>query len=243
MPAYRRIPLAAVALLAAAALAACGDDSSSSSPAPSTAPAGDTSGLVSSGESLVEGCRTDPPASVPEKKTYDAPPPMTVKPGVVYTATLDTSCGTIVVRLDQRSAPATVNNFVFLAREGFYDGLTWHRVSRGFVIQGGDPDGTGSGGPGYEFEDEPPTGANPYPPGAVAMANSGPDTNGSQFFIVTGDASFLPPNYSRFGTVTRGLDAARRIESLAPPDAQPGDPDAEVPRQSAFIHSVTITER
>ena len=95
-----------------------------------------------------------------------------------------------------------MNNFVFLAREGFYDGLTFHRVVAGFVIQGGDPEGTGRGGPGYVFEDELPDDG--YPPGSVAMANAGPDTNGSQFFIVTGDASALPNDYTRFGRVTRG---------------------------------------
>ena len=98
-----------------------------------------------------------------------------------------------MIRLDPRRAPRTVNNFVFLAREGFYDGLTFHRVVRGFVIQGGDPEGDGRGGPGYTFADELPDDG--YPPGSVAMANAGPGTNGSQFFIVTGDASVLPNYY------------------------------------------------
>jgi cyclophilin family peptidyl-prolyl cis-trans isomerase len=224
------------AAVLAAGLTACGDDSDSASSAPATA----TGGLVGSAASVVPGCTTTPPDEVPPKKSYDAPPPMTISQTAVYTAVLDTSCGKITIRLDQKAAPKTVNNFVFLARERFYDGLTFHRTSPGFVIQGGDPSGDGSGGPGYEFEDELPDDG--YPAGAVAMANAGPDTNGSQFFIVTGDASFLPNAYSKFGTVTKGLDAARRIESLAPPDAQPGDPMAETPRQPAFIHSVTITE-
>jgi peptidylprolyl isomerase len=238
VPVSRRLaPLAAA--LCALALAGCGDDGEPSAPAAATKD-GATTGIVTSAGSVVPGCRTTPPADIPAKKTYDAPPPQTIDPTATYTATLDTSCGEIVVRLDSKAAPKAVNNFVFLAREGFYDGLTWHRVVRGFVIQGGDPRGDGTGDPGYSFEDELPDDG--YPKGSVAMANSGPDTNGSQFFIVTGDASFLPNNYSRFGTVTKGLDAARRIEELAPPDAQPGDPDAEVPRQPAWIYSVRVKE-
>jgi cyclophilin family peptidyl-prolyl cis-trans isomerase len=132
-----------------------------------------------------------------------------------------------------------VNNFVFLAREGFYDGLTFHRTVRGYVIQGGDPDGTGSGGPGYEFAGELPDDG--YPTGAVAMANAGPGTDGSQFFIVTGDAGFLPNDYSRFGTVVRGMDAARRIEDLAPVGGDPNDPASQTPRQPAYIFSVRIS--
>lgn len=226
--------LGACALLAAG-LAACGSDSPSSQTAASTS----TSGLLSSAASVVKGCSTTPPTDVPARQTYSSPPPMSIDVSATYTAVLKTSCGTIRIRLDPKLAPKTVNNFVFLARKRFYDGLTFHRTSPGFVIQGGDPSGDGSGGPGYEFADELPDDG--YPLGSVAMANSGPDTNGSQFFIVTGDASFLKNAYSKFGTLTGGLDAARRIESLAPPDGQPGDPNAEIPRQAAYIYSVTIT--
>lgn len=252
--AYQRITLTAAALAAAATLAACGDEAATTgstagttvaaSTAASTAPSGTTTGtgtdagIISSGDSVVEGCRTDPPADIPDKKTYDAPPDLTIDTAKTYRATLDTSCGTIVIALDAKAAPTTVNNFVFLARERFYDGLTFHRVVQDFVVQGGDPQGDGTGDPGYEFEDELPTTANPYPVGAVAMANSGPDTNGSQFFIVTGDASFLEPNYTRFGRVVSGQDAAKRIESLA----DPADPNAQVPRQATFIFSVKIAE-
>ena len=146
-----------------------------------------------------------------------------------------------MVELDPELAPIATNNFVFLANEGFYDGLTFHRVVPGFVIQGGDPAGDGTGGPGYTFPDELPAGEGAYPPGSVAMANSGPDTNGSQFFVVTGDAP-LPAAYTRFGEVTEGLDVAREIEGLADPDAPPGDPAAQVPSEPAYIESVTIEE-
>src|SRR5689334_12146798 len=157
---------------------------------------------------------------------------MTIDRSAQYRATMVTSCGTIVIALDAKAAPLTVNNFVFLSRKGFYDGLTFHRVVKGFVIQGGDPSGDGTGGPGYEFRDELPKDG--YPLGSVAMANSGPDTNGSQFFIVTGTAS-LPNDYSRFGKVVKGLAAAKKIESLADPN---GD---EKPIQPVWIDSVTIS--
>ena len=141
-------------------------------------------------------------------KRYSGPPPMRIDPAKRYAATFHTSRGDFTAELFAAQAPITVNNFVFLAREGFYDGLTFHRVVTGFVIQGGDPEGDGRGGPGYTFADELPDDG--YPAGAVAMANAGPDTNGSQFFIVTGTAE-LPNVYSRFGRVTEGLDVAQQI--------------------------------
>ena len=123
----------------------------------------------------------------------------------LYQVTIATERGTIVMDLDPRLAPTTVNNFVHLAREGFYTGLTFHRVEPGFVIQGGCPDGTGRGGPGYRFEDEPVLGE--YTKGALAMANAGPNTNGSQFFVCLDDlAGRLPKQYNLFGHVVEGLD-------------------------------------
>jgi len=133
------------------------------------------------------------------------PPAMQIDPGSVYTATITTDRGTIVIELDPRLAPVTVNNFVALARDGFYDGLTFHRVEPGFVIQGGCPEGTGRGGPGYRFADEPVQGD--YTRGAVAMANAGPDTNGSQFFVCLEDLTGrLPKQYNLFGHVVDGMD-------------------------------------
>lgn len=137
-------------------------------------------------------------------------PEMQINEDAMYEVTLDTDKGKIVMTLDPSLAPITVNNFVSLARDGYYNGLTFHRVVPGFVIQGGDPTGTGTGGPGYRFPDEPVKGE--YTDGAVAMANAGPDTNGSQFFICIDDCrNKLTPNYNLFGHVTQGLDVAKSI--------------------------------
>lgn len=125
----------------------------------------------------------------------------------MYRATISTDGGTIVMDLDPQLAPNTVNNFVGLARDGYYDGLTFHRVEPEFVIQGGCPEGSGRGGPGYKFADEPVQGE--YRAGAVAMANSGPDTNGSQFFVCIDDCrAKLAPSYNLFGYVVDGMDVA-----------------------------------
>jgi cyclophilin family peptidyl-prolyl cis-trans isomerase len=143
--------------------------------------------------------------------------------------------GDITFTLDPKQAPATVNNFVFLSKQGFYDGVTFHRVIPGFMIQGGDPTGTGSGGPGYSFKDELPK-SGQYKIGSVAMANAGPNTNGSQFFIVTGpNGVALPPLYSLFGQVTKGQDVAEAISNV-PRDA------TDKPNTPVTIDSVTITE-
>lgn len=125
------------------------------------------------------------------------------------TIILQTNKGTIEFELYPDDAPKAVSNFVYLAESGFYDGLTFHRVVPGFVIQGGDPNGTGTGGPGYQFEDEPVK--KEYDEGIVAMANSGPDTNGSQFFIMLEDKPSLPKNYTIFGKVTKGQDVVKQI--------------------------------
>ena len=133
-----------------------------------------------------------------------------VDPAKRYHATIETDKGTIEIALDPSRAPKSVNNFVFLARDGFYDGLTFHRVVDDFVIQAGCPEGTGAGGPGYKFEDEPVQGE--YIPGAVAMANAGPNTNGSQFFICTvDDRHKLTKSYNLFGQVTKGMDVVTSI--------------------------------
>jgi peptidylprolyl isomerase len=132
---------------------------------------------------------------------WNSPPDMVIDPAKRYTATMETSLGTLVIALDPAAAPKTVNNFVFLAREGYYDGVIFHRIIKGFVCQGGDPTGTGTGGPGYRFADELPA-AGRYEVGSLAMANAGPNTNGSQFFIISGpDGARLPPQYSLFGKV------------------------------------------
>ena len=149
----------------------------------------------------------DQPADVHK---YAAAPATQIDASKLYEATIATAKGTMVVCLQPSLAPATVNNFVVLARNHFFDGLTFHRVEAGFVIQGGDPLGSGSGGPGYQFADEPVTGT--YTVGTVAMANSGANTNGSQFFVCIGPGcSSLQPKYNLFGHLVSGLDVALRI--------------------------------
>jgi peptidylprolyl isomerase len=158
---------------------------------------------------------------------------MTIATDSVYLANMHTSKGNIVIRLNPAQAPITVNNFVFLARAGFYNGLRFHRVIPRFVIQGGDPRGTGQGGPGYTFQDElPPAGS--YRIGSVAMANAGPDTNGSQFFIITGPQGVgLPPSYSLFGRVISGMSVARKI-AQAPRRAN------DAPRPPIIIRRIAV---
>jgi cyclophilin family peptidyl-prolyl cis-trans isomerase len=146
-----------------------------------------------------------------KRKQWSRPPAMQLAPDVTYQATLQTNKGTITVDLLREDAPKTVNNFVFLARAGFYDGVPFHRVIAGFMIQSGDPTGTGTGGPGYRFEDEPVK--RRYQAGTVAMANAGPNTNGSQFFIMH-RAQGLPPNYTIFGQVS-GADSMDVVDAIA----------------------------
>ncbi|MBI4212790.1 MAG: peptidylprolyl isomerase [Chloroflexi bacterium] len=157
-----------------------------------------------------------------------------------YTATLETDLGTITVELQPVQAPNTVNNFVFLAREGFYDGVSFHRVIRGFMVQTGDPSGTGRGGPGYRIVDEPV--AESYVRGVVAMANAGqPNTAGSQFFIVQGEEVFLPRTYTVFGKVTDGLDIVDQIASVPVGPSPTGEMSA--PQQDVRIQKVRVSER
>ena len=142
-------------------------------------------------------------------KRYSAPPEMQIEMNRTYHVVIKTNKGDIHLELNPAEAPLTVNNFVVLARDGYYDGVTFHRVVPRFVIQGGDPTGTGSGGPGYNFKDEAVT--RPYKAGTVAMANAGPNTNGSQFFICLEDQPGLPPNYTIFGDTVTGMDVVRNI--------------------------------
>lgn len=141
---------------------------------------------------------------------YDAPPPMTIDTEKSYTATIQTNKGDMVCELFPTDAPVTVNSFVFLAREGFYDGVTFHRVIPDFMIQGGDPTGTGSGGPGYQFEDE--FSDRQHGTGALSMANAGPNTNGSQFFITHSPQPHLDGAHSVFGQLVDGMDVLLQIE-------------------------------
>lgn len=164
---------------------------------------------------------------------YDGAPEMTIDLAKTYRAVLHTNHGDISIEFDAMRSPQTVNNFVFLAGDGFYDGVIFHRVIPGFMIQGGDPTGTGTGGPGYRFRDEL-EGVGTYSRGTVAMANAGRNTNGSQFFIMHSDSG-LPHNYTIFGTVTDGMEVTDSIAGT-PTGA------ADRPIDDCVIESVTITE-
>ncbi len=165
-------------------------------------------------------------------KSYSSPPTLTIDTQKSYSATIETTAGTLVADLFASEVPNTVNNFVFLARDSFYEDVIFHRVIKGFMIQGGDPTGTGRGGPGYRFNDE--TVARPYSRGTLAMANAGPNTNGSQFFIMHQDYP-LPPNYTIFGKLTQGEDV---LDSIA--TAPTGSQDR--PSNPVTIKSITIAE-
>jgi len=143
---------------------------------------------------------------------YSNPPEMSIDPKKKYTATLDTSRGTIVCDLFAKDAPKTVNNFVFLAREGFYDGTAFHRVINDFMVQGGDPTGSGRGGPGYRFEDELKDNPNRHKVGSLSMANAGPNTNGSQFFITHVVTDWLDGKHTVFGEVRDGQDVVNSVK-------------------------------
>jgi cyclophilin family peptidyl-prolyl cis-trans isomerase len=173
-----------------------------------------------------------------ERQTsFDGPPPNCIDPDTVYAATVVTSEGTFVMDLDPSLDEASVNNFVFLARYHFFDGLNFHRVVPGFVIQGGDPSGDGTGGPGYSFTGGTPESSDAYAAGSVSMANStGPSSNGSQWFVALDDlSSQLQPNYSYFGNVVEGMDVVEAIGALGQGD---GPPSREV-----TIEEITIQER
>jgi cyclophilin family peptidyl-prolyl cis-trans isomerase len=179
---------------------------------------------------------TFPPfdGSAPKQQKFTSPPEMGIDPTKRYTATMETSMGTIVISLDPINAPKTTNNFVFLALNHYYDGIIFHRIIKGFVCQGGDPQGSGMGGPGYRFEDELPK-PGKYAIGSLAMANAGPNTNGSQFFIISGQSGCtLPPLYSLFGQVVKGLDVVEAMQNVE-------TDGRDRPRTDVVINSVTIT--
>ena len=167
-------------------------------------------------------------------KQYASPPELSIDLDTTYTATIHTTAGDIDVTLYAADAPQTVNNFVFLAGDGFYDDVIFHRVIKGFMIQGGDPTGTGTGGPGYRFRDELGHSKSSYNRGTLAMANAGPNTNGSQFFIMHADYG-LPNAYSIFGEVTSGMDV---VDAIA--EAQTGPQDRPV--NPVQITGIDVTE-
>lgn len=174
---------------------------------------------------------------VVEMQQWESAPEMNLESGVDYQARLVTNKGDILIDLFEADAPVTVNSFVFLANEGFYENVPFHRVVSGFVIQSGDPTGTGRGGPGYRFNDEPVT--RDYTQGTVAMANSGPNTNGSQFFITLADLTGrLPKNYTIFGQVTEGQEVVDAIAAV-PVERGPSGEESS-PTEPVFIENVEI---
>ncbi len=174
-------------------------------------------------------------------KEWSSPPEMQIDTSKQYTATIDTNVGDIQVQLFANEDPKTVNNFVFLANQEFYNGCKFFRIVKGFVIQTGDPTNLGTGGPGYQFADEPVT--RNYLTGTLAMANSGPNSNGSQFFICLGDLTTLPKSYTIFGIVTSGLDVVQSIGNT-PVIANPMmGGEMSSPTQDVHINSIQISEK
>jgi peptidyl-prolyl cis-trans isomerase B (cyclophilin B) len=198
---------------------------------------GSDNGDSSSGSSTEAGANGCKKVEAPAPKTVSFKAPQEVlKPGEEATAVVKTSCGTFEIALDTKRAPKTANSFAFLAEEGFYDDLTFHRVAPGFVIQGGDPEGTGTGGPGYSVDEKPPANL-AYTKGIVAMAKSPaepPGRSGSQFYVVTAPDAGLPPEYALVGKVSKGYDVVEKIDALGTPE--------EKPKQTVLIEEMTIDQ-
>ena len=173
-------------------------------------------------------------------KQWSSPPAMTIDPNKSYTAILHTTLGDMRIELFPKDAPITVNNFIFLSRQGFYDNVKFHRIIKGFMVQTGDPTGTGAGGPGYRFADEPVT--REYNRGTLAMANAGPNTNGSQFFIMHADYP-LPKNYTIFGQVTDAKSLETLDKIAGTPVSRSSTGEMSVPTQDVRITSVEIQEK
>lgn len=211
----------AVGIVAAVLISRGGSDDGDSSSASST-------------EAGAAGCKE---VEAPEPKTVSFKAPKEVlKANEAATAVVKTSCGTFEIALDTKRAAKTANSFAFLAEEGFYDDLTFHRVAPGFVIQGGDPEGTGSGGPGYSVDEKPPANL-AYTKGIVAMAKSSaepPGRSGSQFYVVTAPDAGLPPEYALVGKVSKGYDVVEKIDALGTPE--------EKPKQTVLIEEMTIDQ-
>ena len=216
-----------------------GSSTTSTAPADATDPL-DTSTTVAVAPGPAIGDTECPPAGGADTRTttFASGPKACIDVAKTYTAEVETSRGTFTVLLDAAAAPKAVNSFVFLARNKYYEGVTFHRIIPGFVVQGGDAvgDPPGTGGPGYTFADELPTGEGPfYEVGSLAMANSGANTNGSQFFVVTGDqGANLPASYTNFGTVTGGMDVVMAIEATGTAEGTPSE--------TTTITKVTISE-
>jgi len=247
--------LAVIGLVVAGYFAFTGGDDTNAgaTPTPSASPAGPSpkpteTGTVKNQAQIPKdvACGAEAPKDAAgAKPQFSNVPPSQIDPAATYVATISTSCGDIVVKLDPTDTPIAVSNFLFLASKGFYDGLWFHRDAPGFVIQGGDPLGTGSGGPGYGFTNETNEkltfADHPY---LLAYANSGPNTNGSQIFITVGKQPGLdPPNgpYTAFGEVVTGQDVVDTINGLKTTDN--GQGEKSLPLEAVYIDSVTIDEK
>ena len=226
-------PLLLTLALCALFLAACGSDGAEENPPEEAeAPAEQTSAPAGDCKQVE--------APKPGKEGNERKPMSNLDPDKTYEVKVETSCGAFTIRLDQKIAPNTAASFAALAKKGFYDGTIFHRIVPGFVIQGGDPTGTGSGGPGYSVVDRPPENAT-YTRGVVAMAKTGnepPGTAGSQFYVVTGADAGLPPDYSVVGKVTAGMDTVERIGKLGDPNSG----EAGTPTQPVVIEHATVSE-
>jgi cyclophilin family peptidyl-prolyl cis-trans isomerase len=219
------------------ALSACGS-SSESTPTPSPSP---TYSPTPTKTPTAQPTSTVTPSPTQGGKTmqWSSAPKMSIDQNKQYTVTMKTNFGDIVIQLFPKDAPLAVNNFVFLARQGYYDGVKFHRVVKNFMIQSGDPTGTGMGNPGYKFADEKVT--RDYVAGTLAMANSGPNTNGSQFFIMLDDVTTLPKKYTIFGIVTSGFDVVQNIGNVSVKMGTSGEVSS--PTVDVHIDSVTIEEK
>lgn len=224
-------------VLAGLLLAACGEDESIETPSPALSPADGTSTVDEGAAADAEATGSTAEEGSPTLQQWQAAPEMALDEGADYFARITTSKGEIVVDLFEAEAPKTVNSFVFLANEGFYANVPFHRIISGFMIQSGDPTGTGAGGPGYRFEDEPIE--RNYVRGTLAMANAGPNTNGSQFFITHVDLTGrLDKNYTIFGEVTQGMDVVDAIAET-PVEANARGERSQ-PTEPVLIESVEI---
>ena len=232
-----------VVAIAAALIVRGGDDPASpAAPAPEATPMDARADAPSAPAQAACGAKVPPRKPRP---TFKTAPPVSVKAGEKYTANLVTSCGEITIALDAKASPKTISSWVFLASKGYYDSTWFHRIVPGGpagigVVQGGDPEGTGTGGPGYNLAEEPPKGRDkPYARYTVAMAkSSAPNSTGSQFFINTQDNSqALPPDYTYVGVVTKGRDVVDKLAAI-PTGGESGD----TPQQSAWIEKLTVTK-
>lgn len=229
--------IAATTLLIAGCGSSDNDGAADKAAATSTPTVASTPAETTPADSGVEGCKNV--AAPKPRQTKLAKPTTTLSAGEAHIVTLTTSCGTIKIKLDVKNDPKTASSFAHLVKSGFFDGLSFHRVVPNFVIQGGDPAGTGEGGPGYSVVEAPPSDQT-YTKGVVAMAKTGAEaagTSGSQFFIVTGADAGLPPDYAVAGTVSSGQDVADRIGSIQPSNGQDGPPSQTVVIEKATLGS------